>query len=105
MRYDNLRKIGTLTTETDNVTIDLFDILNVKWTDFKYTNGFKNHTVSKTEVTNPWMISFVEFGSADFEDLNFLINGISNPLDLTIGQTLKIAKKADIISFLNNIRQ
>lgn len=104
-RYNWLRKITSITSPVDNVSVSLYDILNIKWKSFRFINGYKTHTITRPEMEKPWLIAFTEYGSADYEDLIYLINGIENPLDLVIGQTLKIPVLGDVKSFINSIKQ
>lgn len=105
MRYDFLRNTGSLQSATDNVPIERYDILNVRWQDFPFQNGYQNHTITKQETMRPWLISFKYYNSAFYEDVLFLINGVRDPLNLVVGQNLKVPPVSEIEAFVNAIQQ
>jgi nucleoid-associated protein YgaU len=105
MRYDWLKTTTTLQSPTDTAQIQLYDVLNVKWRDFSFPNGYVNYVISRTDLLKPWLIAFKFYNDAVYEDFIYLVNGISNPLDLQLGQTIKIPRKDDIEAFLNSLTQ
>lgn len=105
MRYDWVRQIGSFQSTTDNVQVAIYDILNVSWKSFVYTQGYIDHVISKTEAQRPWLIAFKFYGDATYEDFIYLINGIKNPLDLIPGQVIRIPTLNDIKAFISNIKQ
>jgi len=99
MRYKILKKITTKNG------IDIYDPTSVKWKEFKFTNGYKKHIVSKNEILKPYMISYDYYGSVDYDDIILLINGIDNIFEFEPGIEIKIPYIQDIEDFILKYKQ
>lgn len=105
-RYDFLRKLEIIQSPVDSVQIQTYDILNVNWQSFKFTSGYKIHTITKIEAQKPWLICTNENIDFLYEDVIFLINNIADVTeDLIPGKTLKIPVLKDLVKFTNSIVQ
>jgi len=105
VRYNWLKKIGSITSPVDTTPIFIYDVLNVDWSSFEFTNGYIVYKLTAIDVQRPWMITDRFYGSPQYEDLVYLVNHIENPLDLVVGQELKIPGVVDIVTFLNKVQQ
>lgn len=105
-RYDFLRKLNTVQSNTDSVQIQMYDILNVNWKKFKFAGGYKTHIITRQEVQKPWLICHKYNIDYVYEDIVFLINGISDLFaDLIPGKTMKIPTNGDLKNFTRSIVQ
>ena len=96
MRYQIYPKL----TDERLEDIELFDILAIDWSKFRFRDGFRIHKVSQAEALKTWLISFNEYGTVEFEDILFLINNIDNPLEIKPELELKIPEESEIQSFI-----
>lgn len=105
-RYDFLRKTSVFVSNTDNLQVQMYDILNVRWQDFNFTNGFKEYVINKNDAAKPWLICNTHKIPYIYEDILFIINGIKNPLeDIIPGRVFKIPQVKDLETFVNSIKQ
>lgn len=93
MRYDILERTNL------EEGVQFYDLSSVDWGKFKF-NKVIDYTLDISDVTKPWLISYKFYRNLDYEDILFLINGIENPLELSIGQVIKIPPIQDIENFL-----
>lgn len=105
MRFDFLRKINTIFSPIDDVGIDIYDTLNVRWQDFPFVNGYRTYTITNQDAKKPWLVAYNNGIPYLYEDVLFLINGVRDQLNLVSGQVLKIPPLGDIQSFCNSIVQ
>lgn len=104
MRYDWAKYSLSITTPTDSVGIQVYDVINIDWSKFAFSTTYTTHTVTSMEVLKPWLISYKYFQSYTYEDIIFWINGIRNPLELSVGIVLRIPARTDIQNFLAKIK-
>lgn len=96
VRYDYLNK--ELATSTG---VDLYNLTKINWRKFNPLNPIRYHYVSSDELDRPYLISYKEYSSVDYEDLILMVNKIIDPFSLFIGQKLQIPKLQDILDFIN----
>jgi hypothetical protein len=94
MRYKILEK-----TTTEN-GIDIYDPTSIKWNKFVFTNSYKKHIISASEIYKPYLISYNYYGSVDYDDIILLINGIDDIFNFEPGTEIKIPAIQDIEQFI-----
>lgn len=99
MRYNILEK-----DESQN-DIDIYKPTSVKWEDFAFTNGFRKHIITNSEIMKPYLISYKYFSTVDYEDLILLINGISDIFEILPGTEIKIPFQEDVNAFILKYRK
>ena len=106
MRYDWAKKTDvTINTGIDSNDIAVYDILGIDWSKFQFGTTYIIHSITKNDVEKPWLITNKYFSDYKYEDLIFWINNISNPLDLYVGQKLRIPTLQDIQNFILSINK
>ncbi len=98
MRYDFLKQIG------GSEGVEIHNLTDTNWTEFKFYNGFIPHTVTDEEIIRPDLISHEHFNTSYYLDIILLINNIKNPFELKIGMMLKIPKYIDIKTFISEYK-
>lgn len=89
-----------LTKDVIDNEIQFFDLASIDWTKFEFKKGFKPYYLTQADVDRGWLVSYAFFGTTDYEDILWLINGIVNPFELKAGQLLKIPELIDIGDFI-----
>ena len=80
--------------------IQFFDLASVDWSKFTFDRGYLTHYLSQAEVDRAWIVSYTYYGTTEYEDFIWLVNGIVNPFELVSGQMLKIPSLLDISDFI-----
>lgn len=94
MRYNILEK-----DETD-LDFDVFKPTSVDWSAFDFSNGYRKHIITDSEIMKPYLISYKYFSNVDYEDLILLINGIGDIFKILPGTEIKIPYPEDINAFI-----
>ena len=89
-----------LNKETTEEDINIYDPASVDWASFSFPNGYYEHTISKTEIVKPYLISQAYYGTIIYEDILFLINKVDDPFCLRVGAELLIPKLEDLENFI-----
>ena len=78
------------------------DMIDLMTKTFVFSNDFEYRLVEVTEmsVARPDILSYIIYGSDQYGDLICKINGISNPLELNIGDLLLVPEAPYIQDFL-----
>ena len=82
--------------------IDIYDLTKINWKKFNPLTSPTYHYVSSDELDKPYLISYREYSSVDYEDLIYFVNQIVDPFSLFVGQKIKIFKLEDILDFINS---
>ncbi len=87
----------------DDVVVDSVaekDPLSSPIQKFSPTRGVTYHKVMGEEVSRPDLIAFREYGSVKLWWFILAVNGIVDPLDVTIGTSLEIPSILDYYDFV-----
>ena len=78
------------------------DMIDLMTKTFVFSNDFEYRLVEVTEmsVARPDILSYIIYGSDQYGDLICKINGISNPLELNVGDLLLVPETPYIQDFL-----
>lgn len=82
--------------------INLYDIFNIRWSDFNFPSGYILHYVSKSESDRPYLIASLYYNNPFLIDEIILVNKLSNFLELKVGTELKIPVLNDLQNFRQN---
>jgi hypothetical protein len=82
--------------------INLYNIFNIKWSDFTFPSGYTLHYVSRPETDRPYLISVLYYNDPFYIDDIILVNQLSNFLELRVGVELKIPVLSDLQVFRQN---
>lgn len=90
-----------LETSADNeYEMDIYDPTTVNWAEYKWDNGFYIHSISKSEILKPYLISYQYYGTPVYENLILLLNQIENIWEIPPGTKIKIPKIEDLKAFI-----
>lgn len=84
----------------DSSDYTIIDPRSINWSQFIFTNGFTKHFVADDEILKPYLISYRNYSTVDYEDELMLINGISDPYELYVGAELRIPDLNDLKQFI-----
>lgn len=91
-------KVQTIIDETDGIIIR--DPSSIKWKDFVWNNGYFKHKISKLEIERPYLLSQTYYGTIDYWDIIFLVNGVEDIFEIVPLSEILIPKIEDIKSFI-----
>jgi hypothetical protein len=84
--------------------IQLYDLTGIDWSKFVFKRGVFKHTLTANEILKFYTVCQLYYGNLYNEDLIFLVNGISDPLELQVGQQILIPDERDITEFLDQYK-
>jgi hypothetical protein len=96
-------KVQLVLDDTDGNVIR--DSTSVLWKEFKWTNGYFKHKISKVEIERPYLISQAYYGTVDYWDIILLLNNVEDIFEIIPLSELYIPKLEDIKQFVLDNRQ
>ena len=96
-------KVQDILDSTDNIIIR--DSTSIAWEDFKWTNGYYKHKISKPEIERPYLISQLYYGIVDYWDIILLLNNVEDIFEVVPYSELYIPKLEDIKQFILDNRK
>ena len=81
------------------------DIMTFPIQDFKFNDAPFEYHLQKTDIERPDLFAVKMYGTAEFDDIIFWLNGIANIDDAEVNQKILIPSPDDMEKFyLDNIR-
>jgi len=96
-------KVQLVLDDTDGNVIR--DSTSIIWKDFKWTNGYFKHKISKTEIERPYLISQIYYSTVEYWDIILLLNNIEDIFEIVPLSELFIPKLDDIKQFILDNRK
>jgi hypothetical protein len=94
MRYEIFKYLETIDTPTDRIFY--YDVFNAKFSNFNYRDNLVEHTITEKESERFYLVSDRYYGTVDYADVLFLINGLTDPFNIKPGTKIKIPTEEDI---------
>ena len=86
LRYNYLKFL-----EKDKTSgINLYDLTSINWGKFKFKQGYQTYNLSFADVDRFYLVTQKFYDNLFNEDFLLLINRISDPTDLKVGQEILI---------------
>lgn len=82
-----------------------YSLLDINWTRLRKLSQNKKHKLDKGDIENLNKVSVKHYGSYDFTDIILLLNHVSDPFSLKVGDILMIPPKRDLMIEIGYLRR
>jgi hypothetical protein len=104
IRFDVMQRI-TSDIPSDLNDVDIYDILSVNWSKFKFDGDEQDYVLTENDIYRPDLLSYNLYGTVNYQNVLFIINNIGDLLNLVKETTIKIPKIQSIKKFFYDNRK
>lgn len=80
--------------------VNVYDPTSISIDDFKWTQGYIKHKLTRQEIIKPYLLSYIYYGDKELWYYILLLNKVVDIEDLVVGSELWIPQKSELNKYI-----